>query len=153
MYIHYANLCFLHFKESQGICTKEVILEVLEPFVREAIEDTFNCEEGGILFQSKAIIKESNRYGTGECVVLFCEDDEPLLGYVSYIFHYKRNDCLLCDLLVANEFNTHFNCYETEKCGYLEIFDLDKICDYHPLEVYGVASKMLVPLHHHLKFS
>ena len=53
MYIQYAKLCFLHFKECQGICTKEVILEVLEPFVREAIEDAFNSEEGGILFQSK----------------------------------------------------------------------------------------------------
>ena len=49
--------------------------------------------------------------------------------------------------------NTHFNCYETEKSGYLEIFDLDKIYDYHPLGVYYAALKMLIPLHHHLKFS
>ena len=83
--------------------------------------------------------------------VLSCEDGKPLFEYVSSIFHYKRKD-LLCDLLVVSEFNTHFNCYETDKSRYPEIFDLDKIYDYHPLVVYYVASKMLVPLHHHLKF-
>ena len=86
-----------------------------------------------------------------QCAVLLCEDDESLFGYVSPIFHNKRKDYLLCDLLVVNEFNTHFNCYETEKSGYLVIFDLDKIYDYHPLGAYYVASKKLVPLHHHLK--
>ena len=55
--------------------------------------------------------------------------------------------------VIVNEFNTHFNCYETEKSGYLEIFDLDKIYDYHSLGVYYVAPKMSVPLHHHLRFS
>ena len=96
MYIHYAKSSLLDFKESQGICTKEVILEVLEPFVCEAIEDVFNFEEGEILCQSKAVIKEGNRYGTDECVVLSCEDDKPLFGYLSSIFHYKRKDYLLC---------------------------------------------------------
>ena len=127
MYTHYAKSSLLDFKESQGICTKEVTLDVLEPFVREALEDAFNFEEGEILCQSKGIIKEGNRYGTGECVVLLCEEDEPLFGHLSSIFHYKRKDYLLCDLLVANEFNTHFNCYETEKSEYLEIIDLDKM--------------------------
>ena len=125
----------------------------MEPFACEAIEDAFNFEEGEILCQSKAIIKEGNRYGTGECVVLSYEDDKPLFEYVFSIFHYKRKDYLLCDLLVVNAFNTHFNCYETAKSGYLEIFYLDKIYDYYPLGIYYVASKMLVPLHHHLKFS
>ena len=101
--------------------TKEVTLEVLERLVREAIESEFNFGEGEILCQSKAIIKEDNQYGRGECVVLSCEDDESLLGYVSSIFYYKRKDYLLCDLLVVNEFNTHFNCYETEKSGYLTL--------------------------------
>ena len=49
MYIHYAKSSLLDFKESQGICTKEVTLEVLEPVVSEAIEDAFNFEEGEIL--------------------------------------------------------------------------------------------------------
>ena len=60
MYIHYAKSSVLGFKESQGIFTKEVTLEVLEPFVRESNEDAFNFEEGEILCQSKAIIKEGN---------------------------------------------------------------------------------------------
>ena len=55
--------------------------------------------------------------------------------------------------MVVSEFNTHFNCYETEKSGYPEIFDLDKVYDYHHLGVYYVASKMLVNLHYYLKFS
>ena len=153
MHIHYAKSSLLDFKKSQGICTKEVTLEVLEPFVREAIEDAFNFEKGEILFESKAIIIEGNQYGTGKCAVLSCEDGETLFGYISSIFLYKRKDYLLCDLLVVNEFNTHFNCYLTEKSGYYEIVDLNKIYDYHPLGVYYIASKMLVPLHHHLKFS
>ena len=124
----------------------------MKAFVREVIEDAFNSEEAEILCQSKAIIKEGNRYGTGECVVLLCEGDELLFRYVS-IFHYKRKDYLLCDLLVVNEFNTHFNCYKSGKTGYFEIFGFDKIYDYHPLGVYYVASKMLIPLHYHLKFS
>ena len=41
IYIHYAESSLL---ESKDICTKKVTLEVLEPFVREAIEDTFNFE-------------------------------------------------------------------------------------------------------------
>ena len=123
----------------------------MEPFVCEAIEDAFNFEEGEILCQSKAIIKESNRYGTGECIILSCEDGKPLFGYVSSIFHYKTKDYLFGDLLVDNTFNTHFSCSETAKSGYLEIFYLDKI--YYPLGIYYVPSKMLVPLHHHLKFS
>ena len=49
MYIHYAKSSVLDFKESQGICTKEVTIEALEPFVREAIEDAFNFEKGEIL--------------------------------------------------------------------------------------------------------
>ena len=49
MYIHYAKSSVLDFKESQGICTKEVTIEGLEPFVREAIEDAFNFEKGEIL--------------------------------------------------------------------------------------------------------
>ena len=153
MHIYYAKSSLLDFKESQGICTKEVTLEVLEHFVRGAIEDAFNFAEEEVLYQSKAIIKEGNWYGAGEYVIFSCEDDKTLFGYVSSIFHYKRKDYLLCDLLVVNEFNTHFNCYETEKSGYLEIFDLDKIYNYHPLGVYYVALKMLVPLHHILKFS
>ena len=92
----------------------------MKSFVHEVIEDAFNSEEGEILCQSKAITKEGKRYGTGECVALLCEGDELLFRYVS-TFHYKRKDYLLCDLLVVNEFNTHFNSYETEKSGYLTL--------------------------------
>ena len=60
MYIHYAKSSLLDFKEFHGICTKEVALEILEPVVSKAIEDALNFEEGEILCQSKAIIKEGN---------------------------------------------------------------------------------------------
>ena len=60
MHIYYAKSSLLDFKESQGICTKEVTLEVLEHFVRGSIEDAFNFAEEEVLYQSKAIIKEGN---------------------------------------------------------------------------------------------
>ena len=44
MYIHYTESPLLYFKESKEICTKEVTLEFLEPFVREDTNDTFNFE-------------------------------------------------------------------------------------------------------------
>ena len=143
-------LMYIHFVKSSLL---EVTLEVLESLIHKAIEDAFKFEEGETLCQPKAIVREGNRYGTGECVVLSGEDDEPLFGYVSFIFHYKRKAYLLCDLLVVSEFNTHFNCYQTEKSGYLEIFDLDKVYDYRHLGVYYVASKMLINLRYYLTFS
>ena len=44
IYIHYAESSLLYFKESKEICIKEVTLEVLEPFVCEDTNDTFNFE-------------------------------------------------------------------------------------------------------------
>ena len=49
MHIHYAKSTLLDFKDSLGICTMDVTLEVLEPFVREAVEDAFNFQEGEII--------------------------------------------------------------------------------------------------------
>ena len=49
MYIHYVKSSLL-----------EVTLEVLEPFIHKAIEDAFKFEEGEILCQSKAIVREGN---------------------------------------------------------------------------------------------
>ena len=102
--------------------------------------------------QSKAFVKGSNRYGEGECIIKAYEN-EPSFWLINSIFHIQRKDDLLCQLLLVNQFNTHFNSYETEKLEYFKLVDFGSIYDYHRLRVYYMAFKMPVPLHHYLSHS
>ena len=56
---------------------------------------------------------------------------------------------LLCEVLLINQFDKHFNNYEVEKSGFFEMVNIENLFDYHPLSVDYVSSKVLVPLHHH----
>ena len=56
---------------------------------------------------------------------------------------------LVCEVLLINQFDEHFNSYEVEKTGFFEMVNIENLFDYHPLSVYYVSSKVLVPLHHH----
>ena len=137
MYLRYSKNTFLQIEVSKGISTKEREPEILEPHVREAI-DRIILYEVNSFCQSKALVRGGNRYGEGECIIIAYED-EPLSGLINFIFHIHRKDYLLCELLLVNQFNTHFNSYETEKSGYFEIIDLDIIYDCHSLGVYYVS--------------
>ena len=125
---------------------------MLQPHELEAVNKTFEYEEGESFCQSKALTRGGNSYGEGECVVLAYED-EPLFGYIASVFHFKRKDYLFCELLLINCFNSHFNSYETEKSGYFEFIEFDDIYDFHPIGVNFIALKMLVRLHHKLNQS
>ena len=151
MHLHHSKSTFLEFEVSKGIGTKKIVPEILEPHVREAI-DRIILYEVNSFCQSEALVRGGNRYGEDECIIIVYED-EPSFGLINSIFPIQRKDYLLCAPLLVNQFNTHFNSSEIEKSGYFEMIDFDSIYDYHPLGVYYVASKMLVPLHHHLRHS
>ena len=76
-------------------------------------------------------------------------NDETVLGFIESVWHYQNMEYLLCEVLLINQFDTHFNNYEVEKSGFFEIVNIDNLFDYHLLSVYYVSSKVLVPLHHH----
>ena len=149
MYLNYCNSSILSFKESHGISTKEVHLEALDLHIREAIENTLILKEADLLCHSKAIVKNGQRYSTGDCVIIRYGNDEPIFGFIESAWHYQNMEYLLCEVLLINQFDEHFNSYEVENTGFFEMVNIENLFDYHPLSVYYVSSKVLVPLHHH----
>ena len=131
IYLHYSKTTFLEFEVSKGIGAKEIVPEILEPHVREDI-DRIILYKVNSFCQAKALVRRGNQYGEGECIIIAYED-EPSFGLINSIFHIQRNDYLLCELLLVNQFSTHLNSYETEKWGYFEMIDFDSIYDYHHL--------------------
>ena len=45
-------------------------------------------------------------------------------------------------------FHTHFNSYEVTTSGVLDLVNLTNLFDYHPLGIYDVHGKKLLPLIH-----
>ena len=121
MYLNYSNLSILSFKESHGISTKEVPLEALDFHIREAIGNTLVLEEADLLCHSKGIVKNGQRYSIGDCVIIRYGNDEPILGFIESVWHYQNMEYLLCEVLLINQFDEHFNSYEVEKSGFFEM--------------------------------
>ena len=109
MYLHHSKSTFLEFEVSKGIGTKEIVPEILEPHVREPI-DRIILYEVNSFCQSNALVREGNKYGEDEYIIIAYED-EPSFGLINSIFHIQRKDYLLCELPLVNQFNTHFNSY------------------------------------------
>ena len=149
VYLNYCNSSVLSFKESHRISTKEVPLEALDLHIREAIENTLILKEADLLCHSKAIVKNGQRYSTGDCVIIRYGNDEPIFGFIESAWQYQNMEYLLCEVLLINQFDEHFNSYEVEKTVFFEMVNIENLFDYHPLSVYYVSSKVLVPLHHH----
>ena len=149
MYLNYWSSSVLSFKESHGISTKEVPLEPLHLHIREAIKNTLILKEVDLLCHLKAIVKNEQRYSTGHCVIIRYGNDEPIFGFIESAWHYQNMEYLLCEVLLINQFDEHFNSYEVEKTGFFEMVNIENLFDYHSLSVYYVSSKVLVPLHHH----
>ena len=76
--------------------------------------------------------------------------EEADLGFIESVWHYQNMEYLLCEVLFINQFDEHFNSYEAEKIGFFEMVNIENLFAYHPLSVYYVSSKVLVPLHQHL---
>ena len=146
MYLNYSNSSILNFKESHGISTKEVPFEVLDPQIREAIANTLILKEADLLCHSKAIVKNGQRYSTGDCVIIRYGNGEPILCFIESLWHYQNMEYLLYEVLLINHFDEHFNSYEVEKTGFFEMVNIENLFDYHPLSVYYVSPKGLVPL-------
>ena len=100
LYLNYSNSSILSFKESHGISTKEVPLEALDLHIREAIENTFILKEADLLCHSKAIVKNGQRYSTGDCVIIRYGNDEPILGFTDSVWHYQNMEYLLCEVFI-----------------------------------------------------
>ena len=85
-----------------------------------------------------------------QVIVSLCYgNDETILGFIESVWHYQNMEYLLCEVLIINQFDKHFNNYEVGKSGFFEMVNIENLFDYHPLSVYYVSSKVLVPLHHH----
>ena len=65
-------------------------------------------------------------------------------------WHYQNTEYLLCEVLLINQLDEHFNSYEVGKSGFVEMVNIENSFDYHPLSVYYLSLKVFVPLHHHL---
>ena len=146
MYLNYSNSSILSFKESHGISTKEVPFEALDLHIREAIVNTLILKEADLLCHSKAIVKNGQRYSTGDCVIIRYGNGEPILCFIESLWHYQNMEYLLYEVLLINHFDEHFNSYEVEKTGFFEMVNTENLFDYHPLSVYYVSPKVLVPL-------
>ena len=107
MYLSYSNSSILSFKESHGILTKKVTLEALDLDIREAIENNLILKEVDLLCHSKGIAKDGQRYSTSDCVIIRYGNDEPILGFIESVWHYRNIEYLLCEVLLINQFDEH----------------------------------------------
>ena len=112
MYLNYSNSSILSFKESHGISTKEVHFQALDFPIKEVIENTLVLGEVDLLCHSKAIVKDGRRYSTGDCVIIRYDNDEPILGFIESVWHYRNMEYFLCEVLLINKFDEHFDSYE-----------------------------------------
>ena len=94
--------------------------------------------------------KESHGISTKEVIENTLILEEANLGFIESVWHYQNKEYLLCEVLFINQFDEHFNSYEAEKIGFFEMVNIENLFAYHPLSVYYVSSKVLVPLHQHL---
>ena len=148
MYLNYIKSDLLKHDDPEGIALKEIPMESLDQPVHDVLKAKLEINDSDLLCQSKAVVYEGLRYNKGESVVIDFDNDEPLFGSINSVLYFRKGIYLLCELLIILRFDTHFNSYEVTTSGVLDLVNLTNSFDYHPLGIYDVHGKKLLPLIH-----
>ena len=148
MYLNYIKSDLLKHDDPQGIALKEIPMESLDQPVHDVLKAKLEINNSDLLCQSKAVVYEGLRHNKGESVVTDFDNDEPLFGSINSVLYFRKEIYLLCELLMILRFDTHFNSYEVTTSGVLDLVNLTNLFDYHPLGIYDVHGKKLLPLIH-----
>ena len=151
MYLNYRKEFLLDKKPPQGVTNKEIPIEALDYKCQSLLRSDLNLSESDLLTQSQAVIMDGQRYQQGEVVVVGFEDDEYVFGNIESCFFFQDTAYLLCNLLLINNFDSHFHAYLVSPGPNYKLLKIRDLLDYHPLGIYEINKTFYVPLRHYVK--
>ena len=151
MFLDYKEKNLLDNKLPRGIFTQEVPLESLEKDAQNILKSRLSVSINELLVIGKAVVINGQRYSENEVVVLGFRNDEYIFGLIIYAIFYQSRVYLLCQMLDILSFDTHYHAYDVSPNNNLELTLIEDLLDYHPLGVYSLSDRKMVPLRHHIR--
>ena len=151
MLLHYQEEQLLESKSPKGISCEEVPIEVFRLEIQSLLFNKFESADNELFVTAKSVIYNGQRYSTNEVTILGFAGDEYIFGLIERVLFHSNKVYIVTNLLHILKFDTHYHAYEVHPSDAYDLRCIDELYDYHPLGLYYVNNRKLVPLKHYVQ--